>query len=338
MTVSYSTLLRLNVITTGTEDGQWGDLTNTNIGTLLEQAIAASTTIDVSSGNVTLTVANGASDQSRCMALRVTGTPGTTRSVIAPAASKFYIVANGSDSSVVIKTSTSTGITIPSGNVYLVYFDTTLLDFVYVGASATTTNTPNKLVLRDASGNFAAGVITATTFSGDLNGTINTATTATTQSPGDNTTKVATTAFVTSALASGLQVVYPVGSIYTSTVSTNPATLFGFGTWVAFGAGRVLIGDGSGFTAGQTGGSKDAVVVAHTHTITDPGHFHTTIAGDTTGQDTIAAGYQTEKGAIMTSRVSDTKTTGISINSAGSSGTNANLQPYVVVYMWNRTA
>lgn len=200
MSVTYSSLLRLNVITTGTEDGTWGDITNTNIGTLLEQAIAGSTTIDTTSGNVTLTVANGATDQSRYMALRVTGTPGTTRSVIAPATSKVYIIANGSNASVTIKTSTSTGLTVPSGDVYLVYYDTGVADFVYVGASATSTNTANKLVLRDSSGNFAAGTITATTFSGDLNGTINTATTATTQTASDNTTKVATTAFVKTAV------------------------------------------------------------------------------------------------------------------------------------------
>lgn len=54
--------------------------------------------------------------------------------------------------------------------------------------------------------------------------------------------------------------VYPVGCIYTSTVSTNPATVFGFGTWAAFGAGRVLVGVDSGDadfdTAEETGGAK----------------------------------------------------------------------------------
>ena len=63
--------------------------------------------------------------------------------------------------------------------------------------------------------------------------------TATTQSAGDNSTKVATTAYVTNSVA----IAYPVGSIYiNATNSTNPATLFGFGTWTAFGAGRVMVG------------------------------------------------------------------------------------------------
>lgn len=132
---------------------------------------------------------------------------------------------------------------------------------------------------------------------------------------------------------------YPVGSIYSNiSVSTNPATLFGFGTWVAI-AGRVVIGldssDTSFDTVGETGGSKDAIVVSHTHTVTDAGHFHfayqTTVAGGTGGQgptNQIPADPQ----------ATSTATTGIVIDSTGSSGTNANLQPYVVAYVWKRTA
>ena len=104
-----------------------------------------------------------------------------------------------------------------------------------------------------------------------------TGTTAVTQSSTDSSTKIATTAFVQSVA----QVLFPVGAIYSATVSTNPSTLLGFGTWTAFGAGRVLIGAGTGggatYTAGSTGGSKDAITVSHTHTatVTDPGHLHT---------------------------------------------------------------
>jgi len=173
-------------------------------------------------------------------------------------------------------------------------------------------------------------------------GTIASTVTATTQSLGDSTTKVATTAFVQNTI----QTLYPVGSIYTSTVATNPATLFGFGTWVAFGAGRVLIGqDGSTFVAGATGGSADAVVVNHTHsatsTVTDPGHshagLHTPLSANTPGPYV---------GWYGCSAVADINTnsavTGITVattnTSTGVSATNANLQPYIVVYMWNRTA
>jgi len=156
---------------------------------------------------------------------------------------------------------------------------------------------------------------------------------APTAAGGTNTTQLATTAFVTNAL----QIVYPVGSVYTSTASTNPNTLFGFGTWTAFGAGRVLVGNGGSFTAGATGGSADAVVVSHTHDITDAGHTHNYLK--TTRQP--ASGPLENGGewdAVQSTVASDSATTGITINTAGVSGTNANLQPYVVVYMWQRTA
>ena len=159
--------------------------------------------------------------------------------------------------------------------------------------------------------------------------------TATTQSAGDNSTKVATTAYVGNSVA----LAYPVGSIYiNASVSTNPATLFGFGTWAAFGAGRVMVGlnagDSSFDTLEETGGSKDAVVVSHTHSISDPGHNHTVgIQTKTLDQN---AGGSSLAGAGTTT--TSTAATGISINSTGDSATNANLQPYIVVYMWKRTA
>jgi hypothetical protein len=158
--------------------------------------------------------------------------------------------------------------------------------------------------------------------------------TAPTATAGTNTTQLSTTAFVTTALAT----LYPIGSIYSSTSSTNPNSLFGFGTWVAYGAGRVLIGVGSGFTAAATGGSADAVVVSHTHTLTDPGHNHTTSVGNQGSQNGSVSGggtMPTTAGATLTTT---TASTGITMATAGVSGTNANLPPYVVVYMWNRTA
>lgn len=163
-----------------------------------------------------------------------------------------------------------------------------------------------------------------------------------TATAGTSTTQLATTAFVTVALAA----VYPVGSIYiNATSSSNPSSLLGFGTWEAFGAGRVMVGLDAGNaafdTAEETGGSADAIVVSHTHTatsvVTDPGHFHT-IPPSTEGSGG-SAGVQ---GAFWAGGVTNTKTTGITVattnDSTGSSGTNANLQPYITVRMWKRTA
>jgi hypothetical protein len=169
---------------------------------------------------------------------------------------------------------------------------------------------------------------------------------APTATAGSNTTQIATTAFVTAAL----QAVYPVGSIYiNASSSSNPATLLGFGTWEAFGAGRMIVGlnasDASFDTAEETGGSKDAIVVSHTHTatVTDPGHLHTTptftrVEYDATGGN-LAYGQDSPSGT-GSNLTSNTNTTGISVSNAtaGVSGTNANLPPYIVVRMWKRTA
>ena len=175
--------------------------------------------------------------------------------------------------------------------------------------------------------------------------------TAPTATAGTNTTQLASTAFVNTALSAALSTVYPVGSIYiNASVSTNPATLLGFGTWTAFGAGKVIIGldsaDALFDTLEETGGTKDAIAVSHTHTatstVTDPGHVHASpknaapngggagvaMAGSSSGN---SPGYDTTSA-----------TTGITVattvDSAGSSGTNANIQPYIVVKMWKRTA
>ena len=170
--------------------------------------------------------------------------------------------------------------------------------------------------------------------------TLPTGTIATTQSSGNNTTAIATTAFVQAAIA----LLYPVGSIYTNaSVSTNPGTLLGFGTWTAFGAGRVMVGFDSGNalfdTAEETGGSADAITVSHTHTatVTDPGHLHTQTEYNQPGIGN-AGGGGARVNAVSAN--TGTATTGISVavSTTGSSGTNANYQPYITVYMWKRTA
>jgi hypothetical protein len=172
---------------------------------------------------------------------------------------------------------------------------------------------------------------------------------APTASAGTSTTQLATTAFVTAALSAA----YPVGSIYINAgVSTNPATLLGFGTWTAFGEGKVLVGlnsaDALFDTLEETGGSKDAINVSHTHTATttatDSGHIHTIKDGDVntrtnpyfnwTGTGGASIGVNGASTDSSTANITATTT----VASAGSSGTNANVQPFIVVKMWKRTA
>lgn len=198
-------------------------------------------------------------------------------------------------------------------------------------------------------------IATAITSKADLSGPTFTGTpVAPTASSGTNTMQIATTAFVQTALA----LLYPVGSVYTNaTVSTNPATLLGFGTWTAFGAGRVMVGFDSGNalfnTAEEIGGSADAITVSHTHTatstVTDPTHTHNILG---TSNHYVADGGQgsggtgtfpfslgsTSYGTSYIANASTGITVATSNSTTGSSGTNANYQPYITVYMWKRTA
>jgi hypothetical protein len=175
--------------------------------------------------------------------------------------------------------------------------------------------------------------------------TLPTGTIAVTQSSGNSTTAIATTAFVQAAAALTLAAIYPVGSIYTNaTVSTNPATLLGFGTWTAFAAGRVMVGFDSGNalfdTAEETGGSANAIVVSHTHTatVTDAGHSHRAFVYS--GSSLVGVATASTNQANNQGQDTSTATTGITVanSTEGSSGTNANYQPYITVYMWKRTA
>jgi hypothetical protein len=178
--------------------------------------------------------------------------------------------------------------------------------------------------------------LTSPTFTGSPS--LPTGTTAVTQSAGNNTTLLATTAFVQAAIA----LLYPVGSIYTNaTSSTNAGTLLGFGTWTAFGAGRVPVGFDSGNalfdSAEETGGSADAITVSHTHTatVTDPSHLH---SGGVASYSNGGIGGSGNPSGTTSNTGSATTGISVAISTTGSSGTNANYQPYITVYMWKRTA
>jgi microcystin-dependent protein len=159
-------------------------------------------------------------------------------------------------------------------------------------------------------------------------------------------------------ISSIISLVYPVGSLYISVVSTNPATLFGFGTWDAFAAGRTLIGiDGTQTefdTVEETGGAKTHTLIAaempsHTHiqdshNHTQNSHTHTqsvnsaTTGGlsgytpDTSTNTSVTSGYST--GATTATNQATTATN----QNTGGGGAHNNLQPYIVVYMFKRTA
>jgi hypothetical protein len=152
--------------------------------------------------------------------------------------------------------------------------------------------------------------------------------TAPTPTNGDSSTKVATTAFVANnSIPSGCIV------MWSGSVASIPA-----GWYLCNGSNstpdlrnRFIVGAGSTYAVGATGGSADAIVVSHTHTATDSGHTHSVAVPATAGADggggAIVDG--TPAGATTVVNVTSGSTSAsISVSTTGSSGTNANLPPY----------
>lgn len=130
---TYSPSLRIELITTGDQAGTWGNTTNTNMGTLIESAIAGYTSVSITSANQALTALNGAADQSRNMVIALTTTTTAAFNVYAPPAEKTYIIQNASAYTATIYNSTvignttaaGTGVIIPAGKTLAVWSDGT---------------------------------------------------------------------------------------------------------------------------------------------------------------------------------------------------------------------
>lgn len=142
---------------------------------------------------------------------------------------------------------------------------------------------------------------------------------------------------------------HPVGSFYISENSTSPQTLFG-GTWVRI-KDRFLLAAGDSYTAGNTGGTKTHSHTTKSHTLTVeeiPSHYHSDIYTLENGSyyrntyQTIASSYGVDSG-VMTSAAKPTtfetgNTGGGQAHSHGNTGSANNMPPYLVVYVWKRTA
>lgn len=168
--------------------------------------------------------------------------------------------------------------------------------------------------------------------------------------------------------ASIVDMVYPVGSIYMSTASTNPGTLFPGTTWEAYAQGRVLIGAGTGtdsrsekktFAAGSTGGEYNhqltvGEMATHSHTATaniTGNHTHYSgLCNDTTnfgvygnaslgsGSARLGIGSGTAGPYQMITSSAGNHSHTVTINTAGGDSIHNNIQPYLAVYIWRRTA
>lgn len=124
MASTFSPSLRIELIATGEQSGTWGVTTNTNLGSLIEQAIAgflSKAQGDVA--NLTLTALDGAVDEARNMVIDITGALTAARNVVVPTAEKFYLFKNSTTGgyAITVKTSGGSGVSIAAGTAQLVY-------------------------------------------------------------------------------------------------------------------------------------------------------------------------------------------------------------------------
>ena len=128
-----------------------------------------------------------------------------------------------------------------------------------------------------------------------------------------------------------------------ASVTTDPATLFGFGTWESFGAGRCIVGkasSGTFSTAGGTGGTKthtltEAEMPVHTHV--QNAHAHTFMSSSNQADGSYIGRGPTLAGTRNTYTDVDTGST-VTNQNAGGGLSHSNLAPYIVVQVWKRTA
>jgi hypothetical protein len=121
MPSTYSPALRLELIGNGEQASNWGNTTNTNLGTLLEQAITGYKEITLTAANTTLLASTGASDDARNAVLMFSGSPGASPNVIVPTSNKFYAIKNNTGVSLTVKTSAGSGPAITPGYTQLMY-------------------------------------------------------------------------------------------------------------------------------------------------------------------------------------------------------------------------
>lgn len=271
MTSSYSSSLRLELMATGDQSGTWGDTTNTNLGTLLEQAITGVLSLAMADANQTLTNLNGASDQARNAVIIATGALTAGRNIVVPAVNKLYLVRNSTTGgfSVTVKTPSGTGIAVIPGTARWVYCDGTNvndggIDLQTLTTSALSPTTTDGLALGTtslmwsdlflASGgviNWNNGTYTLTQSSTDLtsNGTL----TAVSFRPGYTTT--ATAAGTTTLTVTSNYFQYFTGTTTQTVTMPVASTLVTGQTWM-------IVNNSTGAVTVQSSGANTIIVLA----------------------------------------------------------------------------
>lgn len=361
MASTFSPSLRIELIGDGDQSGIWGQTTNTNLGTLIEQGITGVQGITMVNATYTLTNFNGVSDEARNAVLVVTGTNTAQRDIIAPLVEKTYIIYNNTTGGFAIRIigASGLGVVIPNGITAFVYCDGTNFYNAISGSVGNFTVNGNLAVtgttaLTGATTLSAALAGTTATFSGAISSVSPAFTgtpTAPTAAAGTNTTQIATTAFVQAAGLVGEikmwgTVSAPTGYLLcdgSSVSTTTYAALFAVIGYTFGGSGasftlpdyrgRMPIGVSGSYALASTGGNANATLVSHTHTasVVDPGHSHTFLIGPRLGG---SYNYPSNADSPNSSGVgTNSAVTNISVTNSteGSSATNANLPPYLAI-------
>ena len=256
MSSTYSTNLAIELMGAGEQAGNWGSTTNTNLGTLIEQAISGYTTQAVVTGtDTTITIPSGATGVARNMFLELTGTGGASTNLIVPANKKLYFIFNNSTGAVTVKVSGQTGVSVPAAAKMVLVSNGTDIVVATNYMAALTLGTP----LAVAQG--GTGSTTAATGTGGIVLAVSPTLTGTplapTAAPGTNTTQIATTAFVTASSGS-------LGTM--STQNANNVAITG-GTITGLSSPLPLA---SGGTGGTTSTGSGAIVLASGATLASP--------------------------------------------------------------------
>lgn len=304
MSSTFTDRNRLTKQGIGENESTWGDILNTVID-LVDEALDGVLDVDVSAGNVTLTANNGSDDEARNRVLRISGEPGANRTITIPDTQKIYYVdvqVSGSANVTIKNVADTTGVVVSAASENIV--------IMCDGVSTKALIRPPEALIPD----------------NNLSDVANVSASRINLGLGD----------AAQLSVSDLQdFFYPVGSLYfNAESSTNPATLLGFGTWVAYAKGRAIVGVGTGtdengvnFTvsAGAEWGEYE-----HTQSIAEmPNHKH---SYDRRPNPV----YNADE--FSTGGFSRGQNTGASTGSTGGGQAMNWSQPSIGIYIWRRTS
>ena len=299
MASTYSPNLRIELITTGEQSNTWGTTTNTNLGTLIEQAISGTAGIDVTAGNIVLSSNDGSYDEARQMVISIIGTPGVTRTVTAPYVGKMYIVVNTSNATINFIANGGTGVSIPAGATKVIYCTGLTASFSEAINSMTLTsgsiNNVSIGIITPAAGKFttigASGQITSTLATGTAPLVVTSTTPVANLSIGGNAA-TATSATTASTVTTNANLTGDVTSVGNATTLTNAPVIAKVLTGYVSGAGTVAATD-SILQAIQKLNGNDATNANLTGMVTSVGNATTVVTNANLTGDVTSVGNAT---------------------------------------------